>query len=424
MRHDRTSRAPAISLSDIYPDTAAARRRVNDLIAQHQDDFDPAEIALFSAPGRTELGGNHTDHNNGSVLASAVQLDALAAVSPRSDMTIRLTSRGFDQMFVVDLSDLQPKPEETGTSSALIRGVAAGVAGADGSVGGFDASVDSRVLPGSGLSSSASFEILVATILNVLYNDGGLSSVTLSKISQAAENDYFGKPCGLMDQIACSTGGIVAIDFEDLAEPVIRGLDFSFREHGMELLVVDTGGNHADLTPDYAAVPAEMRSVAGFFGRETLRGVTVDEVLAAASDLREKTGDRAVLRALHFLNENRRVDEMVAALSAGDLERYLDVVTASGDSSWELLQNCYTTQEPAHQGITTALALTRQFLVREGLTGTCRVHGGGFAGTIQAYVPIDAVAAYTRYIQEVFGPRAVTPLTVRSVGATPISDGT
>lgn len=327
-------------------------------------------------------------------------------------------------MFVVDLSDLQPKPEETGTSSALIRGVAAGVAGAGGSVGGFDASVDSRVLPGSGLSSSASFEILVATILNVLYNDGGLSSVTLSKIGQAAENDFFGKPCGLMDQIACSTGGIVAIDFEDLAEPVIRGLDYSFREHGMELLVVDTGGNHADLTPDYAAVPAEMRSVAGFFGRDTLRGVTADEVMAAASDLRKKTGDRAVLRALHFLNENRRVDEMVAALSAGDFERYLAIVTASGDSSWELLQNCYTTREPEHQGITTALALTRQFLVREGLTGACRVHGGGFAGTIQAYVPIDAVAAYTGYIQQVFGPRAATPLSVRSVGATLISDVT
>lgn len=411
-------------MEEVYRDAASGRRRAKDLIQRHRTAFgSDAEPLLFSAPGRTELGGNHTDHNLGKVLASAVQLDSMAAVTPTGSSTVRLNSHGFEGTFVVDLDNLEKVEAESGTSSALIRGVAAGISREGGEIGGFDATVASLVLPGSGLSSSASFEILVATIMNELFNQGGLSSVQLSKIAQAAENRYFDKPCGLMDQLACSTGGIVKIDFEDPENPDIRSLDYSFRDHGIELLVVDTGGNHADLTPDYAAVPEEMQAVARFFGHRTLRGVTVDDVLANVKALRGEVHDRGILRALHFLNENERVDEMVASLSAGKLTRYLNLVTASGDSSWELLQNCYTTQEPTVQGISTALAVTRQFLSRNSLQGACRVHGGGFAGTIQAYIPTGAVDEYTDLIEGIFGTGVVTPLSVRSLGAVRLANG-
>lgn len=411
-------------MEEVYRDVRAGRRRTKDLIHRHRTAFDSsADTFLFSAPGRTELGGNHTDHNLGKVLASAVQLDSLAVVTPTDSHTVRLNSHGFDGTFVVNLDNLEKVDFESGTSSALIRGVAAGISREGGEIGGFNATVESLVLPGSGLSSSASFEILVATIMNELFNAGRLSTVQLSKIAQAAENHYFDKPCGLMDQLACSTGGIIEIDFADPENPDIRSLDYSFRDHGLELLVVDTGGNHADLTPDYAAVPAEMQAVARFFGRRTLRGVTVDDVLANVRALREEVHDRGILRALHFFTENDRVDEMVTALTNGELPRYLDLVSASGDSSWELLQNCYTTQEPQVQGITTALAVTRQFLSRRSLQGACRVHGGGFAGTIQAYIPTDALGAYTKLIEGIFGAGVATPLSVRSLGAVRLANG-
>lgn len=408
------------TIEELYPRPESARRRIAALTHRHRREFDApagASLRVYSAPGRTELGGNHTDHNNGRVIASSVHLDSLAVVTPRDTGMIRLNSEGFAETFEVSLDDLEPSADEHGSSAALIRGVAAGIASAGGRIGGFDCNVESRVLPGSGLSSSASFEVLVATILNDLYNDGELSTVQLAKISQSAENDFFGKPCGLMDQLACITGGIVAIDFADPVAPDVGALSYSFHEHDLELLVVDTGGNHADLTADYAAVTEEMQSVAGYFGLERLRGLTTDELMQNICGLRKQTNDRAILRALHFLNENERVTAMVAALRQDDIAEYLRLVTESGDSSWRLLQNCFTPKEPHDQGVTLAIAVTRQFLDSNGLPGACRVHGGGFAGTIQAYVPHEAVQDYTELIEGVFDRGVVTPLTVRSVGA-------
>lgn len=425
MTENGPCKADHAHVEELYAEPRDARRRIGALLAKHRDEFGAAAEGgplLFSAPGRTELGGNHTDHNNGKVLASAVQLDSLAAATAIDDSTVRLRSEGFDGTFIVDLDSLDPVETEKGTSSALIRGVAAGIRAAGGEIGGFECTVESLVLPGSGLSSSASFEVLVATILNHLYNDGRLEPVALAKIEQAAENRFFGKPCGLMDQIACSTGGIVAIDFAEPSNPKIREIEYSFHESGFDLVVVDTGGNHADLTPDYAAVPGEMQAIARFFGKTRLRDVVVEDVVANVGTLRSHTNDRAILRALHFYSENERVDEMVSALLASNTGAYLDAVAASGDSSWRLLQNCFTPQEPEVQGVTLALAITRHFLDERGLPGACRVHGGGFAGTIQAYVPPEAIGDYRSHIERIFGDGVVTPLSVRPTGAVRVTD--
>jgi galactokinase len=387
-----------------------------------------AEVRLFSAPGRTELGGNHTDHNNGKVLAASIQLDAVAAAARRSDHIVVFRSTGYPDV-VVDLANLAPDPAEKGTTEALIRGIAAELTAGGTPVKGFIANADSTVLPGSGLSSSAAVEILLGKIFDSLYGEGKRPPLELARIGQKAENDYFGKPSGLMDQCACAYGGAVAIDFGDPENPRITQLTLDLNTMGYILCVVNTRGSHADLTDDYAAIPNEMKAVARFFGKNTLREITRSQVLENAAALRERVGDRAILRAMHYFSENNRVDDMKITLEKidtafdpperqGALGHFLDLVNESGNSSWELLQNSYSPKKPADQGIALALELTRHFFSHR---GTCRVHGGGFAGTIQAYVPLTSLDGYRAEMESVFGKDAVTVIRIRPIGVTEIT---
>jgi galactokinase len=422
----------------------SARRRcralIEDMLKGGTDGFPPAELneadgnlRVFSAPGRTELGGNHTDHNRGKVLAASIQLDSVAIVQARKDKTVFFRSTGYPDVKVklTDSSgapDLKPRQEEQGMTEALVRGIAAELSRRGCNAGGFSANAASTVLPGSGLSSSAAVEVLFGRIFDCLYGDGRRSALEIAQIGQIAENTFFGKPCGLMDQAACASGGAVAINFADAARPEVRRINFDLDAAGYALCVVNTRGSHADLTPDYAAIPSEMKAAAVFFGKSVLGELDRETVLAGAADLRKAAGDRALLRAIHFFDENERVDAMAAALDDMDkaggtaekqraLSRYLELVNESGDSSWELLQNIYSPRSPATQGVSVALALSRDFFRKQKLRGACRVHGGGFAGTIQVYLPLDAMNAYRAGIEAVFGPGSFTPLRIRPKGA-------
>jgi galactokinase len=425
----------------------SARRRYCHLIEGLLQDFSPQEfpeisgqLRLFSVPGRSELGGNHTDHNRGKVLAASIQLDAIAIVAPRQDKQVFFRSVGHPDVRV-DISDLSLREEERGNTEALVRGIAAEFAARATPVGGFIANAANSVLTGSGLSSSAAVEVLFGKIFDNLYAGGKRSALELAKIGQKAENLYFGKPCGLMDQTACASGGVVAIDFEDLQNPHVRGIGFDPADTGFALCVVDTRGTHADLTPDYAAIPMEMKAVAAFFGKTVLRELNKEMFLSRLPDLRKAVGDRAILRALHFFNENRLVDAMLAALGklnalpldsppetkSAAMETFLGLVRESGDSSWELLQNIYSPKNPGEQGISLALALTRNFLrsnngaCNDQRQGACRVHGGGFAGTIQAYLPLDRLEDYRELMEGIFGKGALTVLRIRPQGAIEIN---
>ena len=371
------------------------------------------EAAVFSAPGRTEVGGNHTDHNGGRVLAAAVNLDAIAAAARREDGIIRLQSEGYGES-LVDTHQLAQVDEEQGTVAGLVRGVCAGLAARRHRIGGFDACVTSDVLKGSGLSSSAAFEVLVGAILNGLYNDGGVAPIAVAQIGQYAENVYFGKPCGLMDQTASSLGGFVTIDFRDASRPVVQQVAFDFAGSGHALVIVDTGGDHADLTPEYAAVRGEMQAVAAALGGQVLRDVSEEHALTNLPALRAQAGDRAILRAFHFFEDDRRVAMQAAALEAGQFDRFLALVIESGRGSWMLLQNCYPPRSTRVQGVTLALALSERLL---GGRGAWRVHGGGFAGTIQAFVPRELLPGYLAEMGSVFGQDACHELSVRQAGA-------
>ncbi len=388
-----------------------------------------SEVALFSVPGRSELSGNHTDHNHGMVIATSVGLDMLAIAAKRDDGIVRIYSEGFGEDTADISHDLTPDPAQFGTSASLIAGVCAGLRENGYFIGGMDVCTVSDVFPGSGLSSSAVYENMVGLLQSHLYNGGSIDAVTIAKISQYAENRFFGKPCGLMDQIACAYGGIVWIDFADPTAPVVEPVSFDFTAAGYRLCIVNTGGNHADLTDDYAAVPAEMKAVAAHFGKVVLREVDEDEVIAAIPALRKTVGDRAILRALHFLHENRRVTEQKAALtaaaSASDatakgtlLTAFFEGVMASGRSSYDYLQNVYTTKNVAEQGLSLALCLCDRVLGRvAGHHGAYRVHGGGFAGTVQAFVPADMVDEFVATLDAAFGQGATHVLTVRLQGA-------
>ena len=376
------------------------------------------DAAFYSVAGRSELSGNHTDHNHGCVIAASIDLDIIAVAAPRQDTVIRIQSEGFPEDVVDTEIFSAPQKERFERSDALIAGMAAGFRKEGYAIGGFDAYTTSNVLKGSGISSSAAFEDMVGNILNYIYNEGKISNVEIAKLAQYAENVFFGKPCGLMDQVACAVGGIVAIDFADPKQPVIEKVDFDITGAGYNLCIVNTGGNHADLTGDYASVPAEMKAVAAYFGKPVLREVEEEKVLAALPELREKTGDRAVLRALHFYAENRRVAAQKAALQAGDLKAFFDLVIASGRSSFCYLQNVYTTKNTAEQGLSLALCLAERALA--GKVAAWRVHGGGFAGTIQAFVPNDAVETFRAAMDAVFGKGACMVLRIRPVGATKI----
>jgi len=384
-------------------------------------------VRLFSVPGRSEISGNHTDHNRGCVIAAAVNLDIIAIVAPRSDGMIRLKSEGFDED-VVDTSNIAPGVYPKLSSSALIAGICAAFVERGYKIGGFSAYTTSNVIKGSGLSSSAAFEVMVGHILNSLYNDGKISAPELAVIGQYSENEFFGKPCGLMDQTACAVGGFVAIDFEVPGHAKIEKLDFSPEDAGYALFIVNTGGSHADLNEDYASIPREMKSVAARFGRDAMRGITADELIPRIPELRGELGDRSILRALHFITENERVKTQADALRSGDMGAFLDGVDASGRSSFQYLQNVFTTHSPAEQGLSLALMLTDLYFasrgVKRGAGGyACRVHGGGFAGTIQAFVPSEQSEGYKAYMDSVFGDGACIPLRIRSYGATELLGG-
>lgn len=370
---------------------------------------------MLSTPGRTELAGNHTDHNRGRVLAGSCSLDIIGVVSPRSDQTVRIRSAGYDGLIAIDGSELSSLADERGTPAALVRGVFAFFSDRGFEIGGFDAVMESQVLPGSGLSSSAAFEVFVGSALNTLYNHSRLEAVDIAQAGQYAENDFFGKPCGLMDQLACAHGGIVAIDFKDRV-PEISGVNIDFADAGYTMFVIDTGGDHADLTDEYAAVPAEMRLVANALGHEVLGAGSHQAFLEAIPDLRGSCPDRALLRAMHFYQDNERVQDMVEALRAGRVDEYLRLVNESGISSSTLLQNYFSPGNPRVQGISLGCALAAEYLKQSGLRGAVRVHGGGFAGTIQTYVPKGHAEAFRAFVERVFGGGSVIELRIRPVG--------
>ncbi len=373
------------------------------------------DVSLFSVPGRSEIMGNHTDHQHGCVIAASITLDCIAVASKRDDAVIRIKSAGFPEDVVDTKKFRSPDESRFFKSDAIIAGVADGFRANGFSVGGYDAFTTSDVLGGSGLSSSAAFEDMVGNILSHFYNDGKVTATELSTISQYAENVFFGKPCGLMDQMACAWGGLITIDFNDPAHPKAEGLDFSLTNHGYSLCITATGGNHADLNEDYASVPAEMKAVAAEFGAPVLRPVALGDIIASSHPVREKAGDRAWLRAYHEIRENGRVAATVDCLKNDDLDGFLRYILASGDSSYKYLQNVYTTKNVREQGLSVALAVSESYL--EDKRGAWRVHGGGFAGTVQAFVPNEYVEGYRELLDSVFGIGACMVLRIRALGA-------
>ena len=392
-----------------------ARARAIHVVSRFIEEFSPASdaaAALFTGPGRTEIGGNHTDHQHGHVLCGSVDLDMLACAAPNGLDVIRVHSEGYPALEVA-LDSLSPREDEKNTSAALVRGVAAKIAELGHTLCGFDAYVTSNVLSGSGLSSSAAYEVLIGNILNHLCCGGALDPVEIAKIGQYAENVYFGKPCGLMDQMGSAVGGAVAIDFHDPASPVVRRADYDFSASGHALCIVDTASSHGDLTDDYADITREMGAVAAYFGQKFLRDVPEADFHAALPALRASCGDRAVLRALHYYEDDRRAVEEAEALAAGDFPRFLALVNASGLSSALHLQNTWSISDPRQQAIPVCLAVGRELL--EG-TGAIRVHGGGFAGTIQAFVPNDKLVSFKSGMEALLGPGKCHILHIRPQG--------
>ena len=367
---------------------------------------------FFSAPGRTEISGNHTDHQHGCVLAAAVNLVTVAEVTLNHSCLIRVQSEGYPAL-EVDLNDLSVHEEEKNTTAALIRGVAAAFSQRGAVLEGFDARVRSGVLPGSGLSSSAAFEVLIGTICNELFFDRKLSPVEIAQVGQYAENVYFGKPCGLMDQTASSVGGMVFIDFENPDCPVVERIDFDFAAAGHALCIIDSGADHADLTDEYAAIPGELKKVSAFFGKEVLRDIPEADFFAALPELRHRVQDRAILRAIHFYQENSRVQRQAQALRDGDFDTFLRLVSESGRSSWMYLQNITPAGATEHQDVAVALALCDTLLHGQ---GAFRVHGGGFAGTVQAFVPLEMLDSFKEGMERILGEGKCHILSIRNEG--------
>ncbi len=377
--------------------------------------FGDDTIYFFSAPGRTEIVGNHTDHNNGKVIAASINLDSIAAVSKNNLNKIILYSEGFAEPFEVDLDRLEKNNGEKGTTTALIRGIASRLSELGFKIGGFNGYMSSNIPSGSGLSSSASVEALIGSIFNSLFNESNIPYETIAKIGQYAENNYFGKPCGLMDQIACLHGGVVTIDFMNHDKPVITKTELDFTKFGYSIVIVDTGGNHADLTDDYASIPKEMKLIAEVFGEKVLRHVDEEVFYEKIYQLRKSAGDRAVLRAVHYFEENKRVAEAARKLLKYEFDEFLKLINESGDSSCKLLQNIYTNKNVNEQGVSLALALTDKYIKQAG-SGASRVHGGGFAGTVQVYLKNSSVDQYRKMIENVFGENSAITLSIRSVG--------
>ena len=395
---------------------AACRQRYIDAVLAFGREFgESGDIALFSAPGRTELCGNHTDHQGGHVLAASVDLDIIAVAAKRDNGQIRLRSEGFP-MDCASLSDLTPQPEEVNTSAALLRGIAAKFTELGHPVTGFDAYTTSNVLRGSGLSSSAAFEVLVGNICSAFFADGAVDAVQIAQIGQYAENVFFGKPCGLMDQMACSAGGVIAIDFRE-EQPKITRTDVDLAKEGYALCILDSGADHADLTSAYAAIPEEMQRIAKTLGKDVLSQVKKRDFYANLRDLRNRCGDRAVLRAMHYFADDDRVTNAVRSLQNGYFSQYLEEITRSGHSSFEYLQNVSVYDDPMHMEVALTIALCEELL---GDRGAVRVHGGGFAGTVQAYVPLDMLDDFKSRTEQVLGKGRCHVMQIRSIGGTQV----
>ena len=408
---DRLEEAAA----ELYVPSAVSAQiqRYRRLFSGFAETFGPCgRAAGFSAPGRTEIGGNHTDHQHGRVLAGSIDLDIIAVAAPNGEGVIRLKSEGFP-MDVVELDDLEIHPEEYNRSVSILRGIAAWFARQGCRLEGFNAYTVSNVFKGSGLSSSAALEVLLGNIFNSLFHDGKCTPVQLAQIGQYAENVYFGKPSGLLDQMGSSMGGMVTIDFQDNDHPVVEKIDFDFASAGHALCIIDSGADHADLTDEYAAVPGELKKVCAHFGKSVLREVPEADFYASLPALRRECGDRAVLRAIHIYDENRRVQEQIAALRRNDFPAFLAQVRLSGLSSWRYLQNVVPAGYKEHQEVAVALAAAERLLNGR---GACRVHGGGFAGTIQAFVPLDMLEGFKSGMEQVLGDGRCHVLSVRSVG--------
>ncbi len=395
--------------------TEAAKERYEALIKCFEEKFGQEDILLFSSPGRTEISGNHTDHNYGKVLAGSINLDCVGVAAVNHTDKVNIISETFHQEFTIDLNRLEPSGKKAGTED-LTKGLLKGFVDSGYDIGGFDAYITSNVISSAGVSSSAAYEMLLCSMLNTFFNDGRMNTVAYAHIGKYSENHYWDKASGLLDQMACAVGGLITIDFEDPLKPAVEKIDFDFASQNHSLIIVNTGKGHADLSADYSSVPNEMKKVAEFFGREVCAQITEEQVLDNLAAVREYAGDRSVLRALHFFEENKRVDAEVAALKEGRFDDFLKGITASGNSSWKWLQNCYTTADVQEQGITIALALTELFIAGKG-RGACRVHGGGFAGVIMAMLPNDLADEYVEMMEKRIGRGSAYRMSIRPYGA-------
>lgn len=389
--------------------------RYQELVKGYEKLFGNQDILLFSSPGRTEISGNHTDHNQGKILAGSINLDCVGVAAKNDCQQVHIVSETYHQDFTIDLNDLAPSAKKAGTVD-LTKGILKGFQETGHTIGGFNAYITSNVISAAGVSSSASYEMLLCAMLNVLFNEGKLNIVDYAHIGKYSENQYWDKASGLLDQMACAAGGLVTIDFKDPANPAVEKLSFDFASAGHSLIIVQTGKGHADLSADYSSIPNEMKKVAQYFGKEVLAEVDEAEMIAQIGKVREFAGDRSVMRALHFFEENKKVEAEVAALKAKDFQTFLDNITASGNSSWKWLQNCYTTANVQEQGISIALALTELFIA-EKKKGACRIHGGGFAGVIMAMLPNELVDEYIAYIEKAIGEGSAYRMSIRPYGA-------
>lgn len=393
----------------------SSRARYRNIVEGFSETFGDREICLFRAPGRTEISGNHTDHNHGRVLAGSINLDCIGAASKNDTNTVRIISETFQQDFTISLDRLERGEKHAGTAE-LVKGIVKGFMELGFETGGFDLYTSSTVISAAGVSSSAAFEMLLCTIMNHFYNEDRLTVVNYAHIGQYAENRYWDKASGLLDQMACAAGGLIAIDFRNPEQPAVEKLDFDFGAQKHKLIIVNTGKGHADLSEDYSSVPLEMKKVAQFFGKEVCAEITEEQVIGRLPEVRKACGDRAVLRALHFFEENKRVEAEIKALKEKDFDTFLSMITESGNSSWKWLQNCFTNHSYQEQGITVALALTELFL-KEKKCGACRVHGGGFAGVIMALIPEEYAEEYKAYMEKALGEGNVYPMSILPYGA-------
>ena len=394
--------------------------RYRHVVQKFHDTFGDQEMMLFSSPGRTEISGNHTDHNHGKVLAGSINLDCVAVGAINHSSKVNIISETFNQNFTIDLNELAPSQKKAGTVD-LIKGLLKGFEESGYKIGGFDAYITSNVISSAGVSSSASFEMLLCSMINRFFNEGRMDTVAYAHIGKYAENVYWDKASGLLDQMACAVGGLITIDFLNPNEPKVEKIDFDFASQDHSLIIVQTGRGHADLSADYSAVPAEMKKVSEYFGKEVCAQITEEQLIENLKEVRKYAGDRSVLRALHFFEENKRVEAEVKALKEGRFEDFLENVTASGNSSWKWLQNCYTNTNYQEQGISVALALTELF-IEEKKRGACRIHGGGFAGVIMAMLPNDLVDEYVAFIEKALGEGSAYRMTIRPYGAICVND--